>query len=167
MTTGNTMKWSEVTQLCPTLCDPTDCSLQGSSVHEIFQARIPEWGAVAFSRGSSQPKDRTRVSRIVGRRLTVWAIREAGNTIVKVKVKSLSHIWLFATPWTVAHQAPPSMGFSRQEYCSGFPLPSLGDRIFLTQGSNSGLLHYRQTLYRLSHQGRRVIHSFGYMDLCW
>ena len=46
---------------------------------------------------------------------------------VKVKVKSLSHVWLFATPWTVAHQAPPSMGFSRQEYWSGFPFPSPGD----------------------------------------
>ena len=46
---------------------------------------------------------------------------------VKVKVKSLSHVRLFATPWTVAHQAPPSMGFSRQEYWSGLPLPSPGD----------------------------------------
>ena len=61
------------------------------------------------------------------------------------KVKSLSHVWLFATPWTVAYQAPPSMGFSRQECWSGLP--------FLTQESNSGLPHCRQMLYRLSHQG--------------
>ena len=55
---------------------------------------------------------------------------ECGSSLslkVKVKVKSLSRVWLFATPWTVAHQAPPSMGFSSQEYCSGVPFPSPGD----------------------------------------
>ena len=61
------VKWSEVTQSYLTLCDPMDCSLPGSSVHGIFQARVLEWGAIAFSRGSSQPRDRTRVSHIVGR----------------------------------------------------------------------------------------------------
>ena len=65
---------SEVAQSCPTLCDPMDCSLPRSSVHGIFQARVLEWVAIAFSRGSSQPKDRTQVSCIVGRRFTVWAI---------------------------------------------------------------------------------------------
>ena len=69
--------WSEVTQLCPTLCDPTDCSLPGSSIHGILQARILEWVAISFSRRSSRPRDWTRVSRIVGRRFTVWASREA------------------------------------------------------------------------------------------
>ena len=58
---------SEVTQSCLTLCDPMDCSLPGSSVHGIFQARVLEWVAISFSRGSSQPRDRIRVSRIVGR----------------------------------------------------------------------------------------------------
>ena len=61
---------SEVAQLCPTLCDPTDCSLPGSSVHGIFQALVLEWIAVSFSRGSSQPRARTRVSCIVDRRFT-------------------------------------------------------------------------------------------------
>ena len=70
---------------------------------------------------------------------------------VKVKVKSLSCIQLFATPWTIAYQASPSMGFFREEYQSGLPFPSLG--IFLTQRSNPGLLHCRQMLYPLSHQG--------------
>ena len=60
----------EVTQSCPTLCEPKDCSLPGSSVHGIFQARVLEWVAISFSRGSSQPRDRTRVSHIVGRRFT-------------------------------------------------------------------------------------------------
>ena len=62
---------SEVTQSCPTLCDPMDCSLPGLSVHGIFQAIILEWIAISFSRGSSQPRDRTQVSHIVDRRFTV------------------------------------------------------------------------------------------------
>ena len=54
------------------LCGPMDCGLPGSSVPEIFQARVLEWGAIAFSRGSSRPRDRTRVSRIIGRCFTLW-----------------------------------------------------------------------------------------------
>ena len=64
-----------------------------------------------------------------------------------------SHVWLFATPWTIAYQAPPSIGFSRQEYWSGLPFPSPGE-IFLTQVSNLGLLHCRHMLCHLSHQRR-------------
>ena len=62
---------SEVTQSCPILCDPMDYSLPLSSIHGIFQARVLEWVAISFSRGSSQPRDRTWVSCIVGRRFTV------------------------------------------------------------------------------------------------
>ena len=87
---------SDVAQSCPTLSDPMDGSPPGSSVHGIFQARVLEWGAIAFSNAGK------------------W----------KVKVTSLSCVWLLATQWTAAHQAPPSMGFSRQEYWSGVPLPS-------------------------------------------
>ena len=65
---------------------------------------------------------------------------------IKNKVKSLSHVWLFETPWTVAYQVPPSMGFSREEYWIL--------QIFPTQGLNLGLLHCGQTLYCLSNQGR-------------
>ena len=64
---------------------------------------------------------------------------------------ALSHVWLFATPWAVARQAPLSMEFSRQEYWSGLPGPPPG--IFPIQGLKPGLLHCRQILYRLSHQG--------------
>ena len=71
------VKWSEVAQSCPTLCDPMDCSLSGSSVHGIFQARVLEWIAISFSRGSSRPRNQTRVSCIARRRFTVWATREA------------------------------------------------------------------------------------------
>ena len=67
---------SEVSQSCPTLCNPMDCSLPGSSVHGIFQAIVLEWIAISFSRGSSRPRDQTRVSRIVDRRFTVWATRK-------------------------------------------------------------------------------------------
>ena len=66
-----------VTQSCLTLCDPTDCSPPGSSVHGILQARILEWMAISFSRGSYWPRDWTRVSCIAGRLFTVWATREA------------------------------------------------------------------------------------------
>ena len=86
----------KVTQLCLTLCDPIDGSLLGSPVPGILQARTLEWAAISFS--------------------NAWKW--------KVKLKSLSRVWLFVTPWTAAHQAPPSMGFSRQEHWSGVPLPS-------------------------------------------
>ena len=60
----------KIAQSCPTLCDPMDCSLPGSSAHEILQARILEWIAVLFFKGSSRPRDRTQVSRIAGRFFT-------------------------------------------------------------------------------------------------
>ena len=83
-------------QSCPTLCHPIDGSRPGSPVPGIFQARTLEWVAISFS--------------------NAWKW--------KVKAKSLSRVLLLATPWTAAYQAPPSMGFSRQEYSSGVPLPS-------------------------------------------
>ena len=83
-------------QLWLTLCDPIDGSPPGSSIPRILQARILEWVAISFS--------------------NAWKW--------KVKVKSLSRVQLFETPWTVAYQAPPSMGLSRQEYWQEMPLPS-------------------------------------------
>ena len=83
-------------QSCLTLCDPIDGRPPGSPVPGILQARTLEWVAISFSNAWN------------------W----------KVKVKSLSHVWLLVTPWTAAHQAPLSMGFSRQEYWNGAPLPS-------------------------------------------
>ena len=68
---------SEFAQSCPTLSDTMDCSFPDSSVYRIFQARVLEWVGISFSRGSSQPRDRTRVSLIAGRCFTVWATREA------------------------------------------------------------------------------------------
>ena len=83
-------------QSCPTLCDPTDGGPPGSPVPGILQARTLEWVAISFS--------------------NAWKW--------KGKVKSLSLVRLLTTPWTAASQAPPSMGFSRQEDWSGVPLPS-------------------------------------------
>ena len=68
----------EVTQLCPTLCDPMDCSLQGYSVHWIFQTRVLEWVAISFSRGSSRPRDQTQVSCIAGRQ-TLYHLSYQGS----------------------------------------------------------------------------------------
>ena len=83
-------------QSCPTLCDPIDGSPPGSPVPGILQARTLEWVAISFS--------------------SAWKW--------KVKVRSLSCVQPSVTPWTAAYQAYPSMGFSRQEYWSGVPLPS-------------------------------------------
>ena len=63
------------------LCDPMDCNLPGFSVHGIFQARVLEWVAISFCRGSSWPRDQTQVSCIAGRRFTLWAIREAQDPL--------------------------------------------------------------------------------------
>ena len=97
---GNRLQTYSITaksrQSCPSLCDPIDCSPPGSPIPRILQARTLEWVAISFSKASK------------------W----------KVKVKSLSRVQLSATPWTAACQALPSMGFSRQEYWSGVPLPS-------------------------------------------
>ena len=88
-------------QSCPTLCDPIDGSPPGPAAPGILQARTLERVAVSSS--------------------NAWKW--------KVKVKSLSRVQLLGTPWTAAYQAPPSMGFSRQEYWSGVPLPSPNESI--------------------------------------
>ena len=92
----NLSQHQNLLQSCLTLCDPIDGSPPGSPVPGILQARTLEWVAISFCNARK------------------W----------KVKVKSLSHVRLLATPWIAAYQSPPSMGFSRQEYWSGVPLPS-------------------------------------------
>ena len=107
-------------QSCPTLCDPIDGSPPGSPVPGILQARTLEWVAVSFS--------------------NAWKW--------KVRVKSLSRVRLLATPWTAAHQAPPPMGFSRQDYWSGVPLPS---PLHVTAGAKG---------HHLSFSGGNLVRSF-------
>ena len=103
LTIYTVMGFAKSLQSCLTLCDPIDGSPPDSPVPGILQARTLEWVAISFS--------------------NAWEW--------KVKVKLLSRVQLLVTPWTAAHQAPPSMGFSRQEYWSGLPLPSpvMGFRI--------------------------------------
>ena len=86
-------------QLCPTLCDPRDGSPPGSPIPGMLQTRTLQRVAISFS--------------------NAW----------KWRVKSLSLVWLLVTSWTAVYQAPPSMRFSRQEYWSGVPLPSLQCRL--------------------------------------
>ena len=104
---GGKKKWSEVAQLCLTLCDPMDCSLSGSSVHGIFQARVLDCIAISFFRGSSWPRNWTWVSRIAGRRFTVWATREAHNwrqdDINVLRDKSMFDAWLKLSHSRLAH----------------------------------------------------------------
>ena len=149
-------------QSCLTLCDPIGCSLPGSSVHGILQARILEWVAISYFRGSCPSRDRTHlfcVSCIDRWILYHWAPRDPTKSkkdVITAEwasewVKSLSRVWLFATPWTLARQVPLSMGFSRQEYWSGLPFPSPGD--LPDPGTEPRSLHCGQTLYCLSQQG--------------
>ena len=77
LTSSSFLKWSEIAQSCPTLCDPMGCSLPGSSLHGILQARVLEWVAISFSRGSSRPRNWTQVSHISGRHFNLRATREA------------------------------------------------------------------------------------------
>ena len=83
---------SEVAQSCPILCNPVDCSLPGSSVHGILQARILEWVAISFSRGSSRPRDQTRVSRTGGRHVNLWATRKANIYTIDAIKCSKCHV---------------------------------------------------------------------------
>ena len=89
-------------QSCPTLCNPIDGCPSGSPIPGILQARSLEWVVISFS--------------------NAWKW--------KVKVKLLSHVRLLVTPWTAAYQAPLPMGFSRQEYWSGVPLPSPREALY-------------------------------------
>ena len=114
-------------QSCPTLCDPIDGLPPGSPVPGILQARTLEWVPISFSNAGK------------------W----------KAKVKSLSHVRLFATPWTVAYQAPPSTGFSRQEYWSGFPFPSPmheSEKWKWSQNENT----WRDAMFHL-HSGKQIL----------
>ena len=106
-------------QSCPTLCNPIEGSPPGSPIPGILQARTLEWVAISFS--------------------NAWKW--------KVKVKLLSRARPTATAWTAAHQAPPSMGFSRQEYWSGVPLPS--PKVRTTLVKSAGLKAHPAQFWRL------------------
>ena len=128
-------------------CSPMDCSPPGSSVHGIFQANLLEWIAISFSRGYSRPRDRTRVSCIVGRFFTDWRM-ESENESCLVVSDSLWPQGLYSS-WN-------SLGQN-----TGVISLSLLQGIFPTQGSDPGLPHCRWILYQLSHQGSLMKVSGG------
>jgi len=131
-------------QLGVTLCYPMECSPPGSSVHGIFQARILKWVAISFCWPSFQHRDRTCIS-CIGRQIlyhcTTWKTLKKNrsfyctpktNTTLLINYGGGRGLVAQSCPtlvtlWTVACQAPPSMGFPRQEYWSGFPFLSPGD----------------------------------------
>ena len=135
-------------QSCPTLCDPRDGSPPGSPIPGILQARTLEWVAISSS--------------------NAWKW--------KVKVKSPSRVRLLATPRTAAYQAPPSMGFSRQEYWSGVPLPSpiYMLRNILTCGKNilkvlfflNNRIHVYLFLYWYEMRSSMIWHHLKYIEYC-
>ena len=110
---------AKLLQSCPTLCDPMDCSLPGSSVHGIFQSRALEWVVIAFS-----------------------------AYVHEYTLSPFSRIWLFETPWTVGHQTPLSIGFSMQEYGIGChaifqgTFPAQGSNLFHVSCSGRQILHH-------------------------
>ena len=127
-------------QSCPTLCDPIDGSPPGSPVLGILQAITLEWVAIFFS--------------------NAWKW--------KVKVKSLSCVWLFATPWTAAYQAPLPMGLSGQEYWSGLPLPSpqeASPALQFQSTSSSVFRHFYGPTFTSVHDYSKTI-ALAYMVLC-
>ena len=154
-----------VAKSCLTLCDPMDCTLPGSSVHGISQARTLEWLAISFSRRSSQPRDRTHISCIAGGFLTTEPPEKQPDytffnftniplraiIFMYMKVKFLSHVQLFATPWAVVRQAPLSMGILQTRTLEWVAIP-------ISRELNLGFLHCRQTLYPLSHQGSPIMY---------
>ena len=120
-------------QPCLTLCDPIDASPPGSPIPGILQARTLESVAISFS--------------------NAWKW--------KVKVKSLSRVWLLATPWTAAYQAPLSKGFSRQEYWSGLPLPSHSNTTHITYS------FFADCTYSCTQSFAFIETSFFFFSACW
>ena len=123
-------KESEVAQSCATLCDPMDCNLPGSSVYGIFQVRVLEWVALSFSRGSSQPMDRIRVSLIAGRFFTTWATTTSDLSFnwplpmsvseqkqaCGLQVKNTYFIAVSQLPWHLAFWRRSALGFLWKEW---------------------------------------------------
>ena len=169
---------SEVAQSCLTLSDPMDWSLPGSSIYGIFQARVLEWGAIAFSIPPHLElcKDTHSIQTVchfwtkisVESALGTWMAKpvftlirwnvlsddlpaRSGKQNDSWEVKLLCRVWLLQISWFVAYQDGLSMEFSRQEYWNGLSFPSPED--LPDPGVNPGLPHDKQTLYPLSHKG--------------
>ena len=147
-------------QLCLTLCDPVDCSpLSMSFSRQEYWSGLPCPPPGDLPHPGMEPMSLMSFA-LAGGFFTTSATWEASLLVRKVKVKSLSHVPLFATPWTVAYQVLLPMGFSRQEYWVGCYF--LFQEIFPTQGLNPGLPHCKQMLYCLGCQGSPfLVYSWG------
>ena len=143
---------SEVAQSCPTLYDPMDCSLPGSSVHGIFQAIVLEWIAISFSRGYSQTRDWTQVSHIVDRHFTVWATREVQ--------KSFSIYFSFLVPSFLSLYLLPTL-FPP-------PIPSIYCTVELQCCVSFSFILYpeKKHLYFFSFFNLLKDSTFSFIDLC-
>ena len=144
-----------LSQLCPTLCNPMDCSPTGSSVHGISQARILEWVAISFSRGSSWPRDQTQVPCLSGRLFTIWATREA-----------LCILWKLLSPYNVPGPGNPNVSkidqlltswrfLVKQGLANYDPRPNLAHSLFVSEDL---LEHNHVHLFML---------VYGYIMLQW
>ena len=156
-----TLKYeSEVAQSCPTLCDPMDCRLPGFYVHGIFQARILEWVAVSFSRRSSRPRDWTQVSRIVGRRFTVWSTREyfpeSGSF-------PMSQFFSSVLPMNIQGWFPLGLtdliSLQPKDFKESSPVPQF-------KSINSSVLSLLHDLHFIPTCDHWKNHRFDYTDLC-
>ena len=148
---------SEVAQSCPTLCDPVDCDLLGFSVHGILEARILEWIAISFPRGSSQPRDQTQVSRIGGRRFNLWATRE---TSIRVFSNESTLHMRWPKYWSFSFSISPSKehpGLISLEWTGWIFLQSKGlSRVF----SNTTVQKHHFFGTQLSSQSNSHIHTW-------
>ena len=130
-------------QSCQTLCDPIDVSPPGSPIPGILQARTLKWVAISFS--------------------NAWRR--------KVKIKLFSRVWVLAIPWTAAYQAPPSMRFSRQEYWSEVPLPSLFDCVHNHKLwkilKEMGIPDHLTSLLRNLYEGQEATVRTGHGTMDW
>ena len=111
---NSSISHSEVTQSCPTLCDPMDCSLTGSCIYGIFQARVLEWVAISSSRGSSWPRHGTQVFHIAGRHFTIWATNS-----VQFSPSAVSNS---LQPHGLQHARPPCPSPTPRVYSNSCPL---------------------------------------------
>ena len=116
---------SEVTQSCPILYDPMDCSLPGSFVHGIFQARALEWVAISFSRGPSQPRDRTLVSCISGRRFTVLS-HQGLKSKTRLLLKKAVTKGEFQGEWAAPAPGLPATEPEVTDWSQGAQVPPVG-----------------------------------------
>ena len=163
---------NEVTQSCLTPCNPMDCSLPRSSIHGILQARVLEWVAISFSRGSSWPRDQTRVSHIVGRCFTIWATREVltnSKTALRITI-CYSSLLRKIRPREVK---PVAQGHGTKDYLILLiKCMPLSRWIFSTLGVWGGVMQihfYEPTRATHSHEGCSLLsqHSGRSWNLTW